>query len=432
MYKVSQFTVVEPLADYKTLIYNMLTQSYFVIDSEHSTNWYNVVDQEVLRRGKFIVDQELDEGEYLLSQFRRINSCKDTLDIVLTITTCCEMRCVYCYEEGIAAQVMNKKTLESTINWINQYVKRNAINKVHVLLFGGEPVYNIDHLKQIVRGIAEGVDIPVVFSLASNGYKLNQEIVQWLIKYGLAGVQIPLDGTREIHDFRRPLRKDGNALPNFDVIIHNILNLVDLPLEVCIKINIDKHNIDHTEALLELLAASELQNKVIIKFEAIALTPSSQTSQCHFCKTYAFESRSSEMAVAYHDCMRIAHEKGFVVSPTVGNITPCMYSAEHKYVVDCSGELYKCISAVGIPQFRIGSVTSFNENSEAYNIAVRRIDLAIRCLEQGCPYVPKCGGGCAYESYLKDKNISGIDCKKAYFREYYLQKFTLKYRRNRA
>lgn len=430
MYKVSQFTVTE-LIDYnKLLVYNMLTQSYFVIDAAYSANWAEVVDKDLLLSGKFLVDEKLDEKKYLLDRFNEINNSKRVLDIVLTITTQCEMRCVYCYEEGIVAQTMSGDVLDKVLRWIKQYIENQKMDSIHILLFGGEPLYDIESLKNVVNKLTRTIAVPVTFSLASNGFNMQKEYIKWLIERGLVSVQIPLDGPQQIHDLRRPLKYNDGVKKNFEIILDNIRDIVDLPIEICIKINIDKHNYEYIKELLEILLESDLREKFVLKFEAIALTPSSHEDQSHFCNVSAFESRSPEMSIAYHHCMELARDMGFVVSPTIGNITPCMYSAKHKYVVDCEGALYKCISAVGMPTFQVGMVESFEFSSATYQCAIERVEIAKKCLEMGCPYVPKCGGGCAYEAYLKDGDKSAIDCKKAYFKDYFKRKFILEYRRS--
>lgn len=429
MYKVSQFTVIELIDDHKMLVYNMLTQSYFVIDSDYLMSWTEEVDVDLLLKGKFLVDEKLDEKSYLLDRFKEINNSNQVLDIVLTITTQCEMKCKYCYEEGISMQEISADVLTDTLQWINQYIEKYNIMTLHVLLFGGEPLYNIEYLETVVNKITNSVIIPVTFSLASNGYNMQRKYVEWLIEKGLVSIQIPLDGPQQIHDLRRPLKNNNSTKKNFEVILDNIRDIVDLPIEICIKINIDKQNCEYVGELLDILSETGMREKIILKFESIALTLSSRENQNHFCNAFAFESRSPEMSIAYHDCMEMARKKGFIVSPTIGNITPCMYSAVHKYAIDCNGFLYKCISAVGIPAFQVGSVKTSELTSYAYRCAIKRMHIAEKCLVAGCPYVPKCGGGCAYEAYLKDGDKIDIDCKKAYFKDYFKRKFLLEYRR---
>lgn len=64
-YKKSIFTVEEKIEEDKILVYNMLTQSYFVYDNNLlDQNWNEIRDsnfREKMIQGKFLVATEIDE-----------------------------------------------------------------------------------------------------------------------------------------------------------------------------------------------------------------------------------------------------------------------------------------------------------------------------------------------------------------------------------
>ena len=82
MLKTSMFNVCEKVNENETLVYNVLTQSFFIYDNRKITNWEVEVDQKFLQKGKFLVPQNLSEVDYIKGIFRKINSNNQSLDIV--------------------------------------------------------------------------------------------------------------------------------------------------------------------------------------------------------------------------------------------------------------------------------------------------------------------------------------------------------------
>lgn len=425
MLKTSMFNVCEKVNENETLVYNILTQSFFIYDNRKITNWEVEVDQKFLQKGKFLVPQNLSEVDYIKGIFRKINSNNQSLDIVLSITTYCQMRCVYCYEEGMTYKFMSKDTLLHIVKWVNLYTSLKDIHSVNILLFGGEPMYDFKLLSEYVVFLKSHINAKLTFSLATNGLELTTERVKWLAKQGLNSIQITIDGLKEMHEIRRP-RVDNK--PNFERIISGIQSVKNVEnVEIILKVNIDKNNIKNITKLLSYFKENNFESFVVLKFEAVAITQASTNLNAgeHFCDIFAYSSRKAEMSEAYHYCMEHAKKMGFRISPSIGNITPCMYTAKNKYVFGVDGEIYKCISSLGIDRFKIADVKTFFSNQTLYEEACSRINLSDQCLSAKCPFVPKCGGGCAYEAYLKNNNINGIDCKKEFFLDYYKRKFLI-------
>ena len=425
-YKKSIFTVEEKIEEDKILVYNMLTQSYFVYDNNLlDQNWNEIRDsnfREKMIQGKFLVATEIDESADLLKKFKKINDYNEELNLVLVLTTGCNMRCVYCYEEELEISKLSNQTLNQMIKWINKQIQAYTIKKVNILLFGGEPLLNPCDTIRILKILKKDINAIVEFSMATNGINLEKNILREMFKLGLTGIQVPIDGPKKIHEMRRPLKNKKGE--NYTRIIHNLKEVSQLPISITIKINIDKQNITCIEELLDDLISYHLQKDIILKFEAIALTQKSVEDTGHYCNKFAYDSRAEEIAKAYDICMRVADDKGFCVSETVGNITPCMFTSKNEFVLNSDGNIYKCISAIGMEEFLVGNVET--GVTDKYVECLSRIDLADKCLEKKCPYVPKCGGGCAYEKVLKDGILMEVDCKYNYYKEYYKRKFIRK------
>ena len=73
--------------------------------------------------------------------------------------------------------------------------------------------------------------------------------------------------------------------------------------------------------------------------------------------------------------MRVADDKGFCVSETVGNITPCMFTSKNEFVLNSDGNIYKCISAIGMEEFLVGNVETGVTDKYEYTFAPYLISL---------------------------------------------------------
>ena len=76
---------------------------------------------------------------------------------IIFTTTKCNAHCTYCYEEGIMAMTMIRKTAEDVAEYIMSHSNRD--NEVRIRWFGGEPLMNTEAIRTIADRLnEEGVD----------------------------------------------------------------------------------------------------------------------------------------------------------------------------------------------------------------------------------------------------------------------------------
>jgi uncharacterized protein len=90
-----------------------------------------------------------------------------------------------------------------------------------------------------------------------------------------------------------------------------------------------------------------------------------------------------------------------------------MVMGSSQFTVDPEGRLYKCPALVGYPEFQVGTIW------EGEKRKLVREDLWKRCI--GCAYLPLCGEGCLYGSYLRYGDLERLNCQKEYV-EYLVEK----------
>lgn len=244
------------------LIYNYLVKSLIWIkNSEFETmmeDWDTSYDYvQFLMQNYFIVPEQFDEFE-IVNVLRSKNQpimTDNWLDhptgFTILTTTQCNARCFYCYENPVKdKKPMSKKTAKKIVKYIN---KVSPSKNIKLRWFGGEPLYNHEIMDLICeRLLALGYSING--SIISNGYLFDEEMSK-KAKYlwNISNVQITLDGTEEIYNkTKRYIYKDDEN--PFTTVINNIKNLLDLDIEVSVRMNCDKHNAEDLKDLVRYLS----------------------------------------------------------------------------------------------------------------------------------------------------------------------------------
>lgn len=146
--------------------------------------------------------------------------------ISLNVTQTCNMKCIYCYggdgeygEKG----VMNQKIAYNSVDFLfkNSGDKKN----VRITFFGGEPLLNFSLIKKVVNYAkvkATSNSKKISFNVITNGTMFTEEIIEYLNQNNI-GVQVSLDGNKEIQDKNRPMK---NNISSFDYIIPNLRKFI--------------------------------------------------------------------------------------------------------------------------------------------------------------------------------------------------------------
>ena len=110
------------------------------------------------------------------------------------------------------------------LDWF--YAQAVTSEYLNLHLFGGEPLMNIPLVEEIVKYTKElsaKYDKKIFINICTNGTIMNDELLQ-LIKENEIGLQISIDGPKEIHDMFRPTAENGSS---YDLIKNNLPKLFD-------------------------------------------------------------------------------------------------------------------------------------------------------------------------------------------------------------
>ncbi|MFH0816551.1 MAG: radical SAM protein [Methanobacteriota archaeon] len=159
--------------------------------------------------------------------------------LYLNITRECNLRCTYCYASA-GAQREKELTLEEIKKLLSEFHALGKGTRQNVIITGGEPLLRKDfwQIAEYARSLG------LVLVLSSNGLLIDRETARKLGKL-FGGVQISLDGDREMHD---KCRGKGS----FDGATRGIENLVEAGITPSISATVTKENFKKLDNLWDV------------------------------------------------------------------------------------------------------------------------------------------------------------------------------------
>jgi len=131
------------------------------------------------------------------------------IDLVLLLTSACNLACQYCYSDaGEASHIMNASTASRAVAFVADTAKQIGKKGISILFHGeGEPTANWPVLTETVDFAKEytaSLGLSVRFSIATNGIYGDDK--RGYLSQQLHNITLSLDGPRYINDAQRPRR----------------------------------------------------------------------------------------------------------------------------------------------------------------------------------------------------------------------------------
>lgn len=426
-YKYSQWNVDSPVKG-KIGVLNTLTSAGIIIEKE---------DFERMRRGRiecldkplleklidnwFIVPiwKEKDEDATFWRLYHNIKyrSIYRHFKLVVMPTYKCNFACKYCFEdvhklEQLREDVVNPKLL---IDWIERFWKTYKFKSLGIVFYGGEPLLFKELLKNYIDSLKKWADenrITFSFSIVTDGSLWDEEFVRYMVKNGLREVQITIDGLKEVHDARRPF---ATGKGSFEVVYNNMLSMIKLPIQVMIRSNIDRHNSSELKPLINLLKQKDILSRKNVLFIPGLVDPSPSKSK--WTKKFVPQSLNARMKIlkeVWRDLEEVIEDPMSLLQAHKFQFGLCDAKLADSFIIGPDGSLYNCYSFVGYDEGKIGDIRNgLNSNYAEFLFAG---DKKVKnCLEEKCPFVPLCTGGCFYQAYIKHGTPLERACPKDFY-----------------
>lgn len=165
--------------------------------------------------------------------------------IVFLSSTACNLRCSYCY----AGQGSYNSISQSSFFKYEDYLKvyHQIVSEyggvANIGFFGGEPLLNFKAIESFVEYLYEHTEqsLRPTLGINSNGTIMNDEIAEFIIKYGIA-FGTSLDGPKQHNDL---CRFGDNIESVYDTVIENINRLGNQGVTVAIQFTFNRTHLEN-------------------------------------------------------------------------------------------------------------------------------------------------------------------------------------------
>ncbi|MBW4641606.1 MAG: SPASM domain-containing protein [Goleter apudmare HA4340-LM2] len=380
-----------------------------------------------LKRRGYLTEMTVEEEEiFFVKMATKVHQIESLLMPVYIImpTYSCNLRCSYCFQDHMRTnpafkhllQIMQPEIADRIFAAMPQIeaghgVPANADVSRGITFFGGEPLLAENHsiIKYIInRASSLG---QAHFDAISNGTELHA-YKDLLGSEKISAVQITLDGPTIEHDKRR-IYADGSG--SFDKIADNITMALDLGVQVSVRMNIDRNNIQQLPDLAdEIIARGWHRYEKFATYTAPIHASNEKTDVKTTFNSWHLQKALKDMRQEYPS-MEVILPPDDALPDTIRQIFAqykdplqkkkslppfkASFCQAHRkmYVFDPFGDIYACWEKTGDQKIRIGQITENNQVilNEELNQTWRNRSVVTNPTCRKCPYALYCGGGCA-------------------------------------
>ena len=269
-----------------------------------------------------------------------------------------------------------------------------ANRELSVVFFGGEPLLNFRAIRAAVahaRAQEETGGRTIALSLVTNGTLLGDGVIDFLCRHRV-GVQVSIDGPKEIQDRNRPLR-DGTG--SFDRLLPGVARLLARrPGRVPARVTVSRGSVRLRETIEYLLGlgfgsvhvepagggsgaatvtADDVDEMCRQNRELAALL----VEKAHAGERFPYQNLARPVRAT-----RVVDERRFYYCG----------AARSYLTVAADGTLYPCHRFVGLAEFAMGDVDHGLDRTWQRRIVALDVDARPEC--RGCWARYFCGGGC--------------------------------------
>ena len=325
------------------------------------------------------------------------------MQIIVKLTTNCNLNCIYCSEGDKKAVTLKKEMLFKAIDELPLLLDKINDKNITLLWHGGEPLsVGKEYLTEVMQYATEKLkNYHIKFLIQTNGTLIDDEWISIFCKFKV-GIGISLDGYKELHDNNR-LTKNGEA--TFDLIVKNMQKLKNAGVNYGTLMVLNTSSQINMEALTKCIEEYDLHPKI---HSVIACGRASEVDS-----VAVYENYVELMKELYRYCME--SDRNIIIEP-LNELMDTILGVDS--VHECSfngscGVSFICIYADGSAgfcgraehekdDFTYGSLEDKNllelyESANAQRIRSRQQYLKEHdCY--GCNYWHLCHGGCAFEA----------------------------------
>lgn len=338
-----------------------------------------------INRG-FCVPDEINEHQHFFNHYLHFsNSEPEELSFTIAITTGCNYKCFYCFEEGSKVYRMTSESIQDICSFIEKKAAScTTCRTITLKWFGGEPLLDVHALQAIgseIKSYCSKNQITFRTRIITNGSLLTDKTIDILCELNLISIQISLDGTCE--EYCRCKKTTEKSYENVIRIIRTYCDRIHFNL----RLNTYPGNFESIMQLTDFLYSDEK----IRKYISLYLAPIEGDSFETFSPD-AFADVNLTFLQHLYDIGWYSQLKH--VMPSL-RTSACYNLQSGNYTIDPLGNIFSCESHLGNPSSAIGHVKD-DENIVTEKKQTLRCQyhhsINSQCLN--CTYFPLCFSGC--------------------------------------
>jgi uncharacterized protein len=395
--KFSQFNNAVNYKD-KAVLFNAFSNNFIVVEpvlrdlveaakaesNAEGLAAYHPQLYELLRTRGFIVEETLDEIQQIKDLSAKVDGAEHLYHLVINPTMNCNFKCWYCYESHVKDSKMTQPMIENIRKHIDNVIgTQKNLQHFHIDWFGGEPLLFfdkvIDPLLEYATEACREKGIHFSSNFTTNGFLINEKMIERFKKYSITGFQITLDGNREMHNTVRFVNAKRGS---YDEIVNNVIALCSAGFQVIQRINYTKDTLNGLEEIVEDFRRLPQEYR-----KNLVITPH---------KVWQVQDETLNDRVT--EIIQYFRSEGFnaAFGGAPDNVRGSCYADRKGHAtINYNGEVFKCTARNFSHDSREGQL---NEDgsitwNERYN---ERMNIKFKnkpCLK--CPIMPMCNGGCS-------------------------------------
>jgi uncharacterized protein len=317
--------------------------------------------------------------------------------MLMNISHVCDMECRYCFagggNYGDAGGLMCEDIAQRAIDML---AASECSGPKRIAFFGGEPLANPRTLRFILEYGRDviGDRTKLGFMISTNGTNLNDETIK-LLSDNDVSIQISIDGTSELQNHLRPLRRNGDS---FGIVNANLKKALKGAPSLHGRATVTNICPDAMDLAAQLFS---------LGLRSISLQP------VHGCEALELSDQQMEQL---GDGYRLLARRGMDrqvswIKSYIERIARRARTEEfcgaglRGVTVAPDGSFYVCHRLIPLEEFRIGDVWSGVDVARIAAIfdGKQGVDGSLVC--RTCLFRHMCGGGCMAENYLETGDI---------------------------
>ncbi|MEL7408730.1 MAG: radical SAM protein, partial [Cyanobacteria bacterium J06558_2] len=351
------------------------------------------------------------------------------------LTYNCNLRCSYCYQDHLRNNPAYKhllKTMEPEMVdrifaaipqlEVSQELRKDLGLPRNIVFSGGEPLLaeNYATVEYIInKALSLG---KANFSAITNGTEL-AAYQNLLGKDKISKLQITLDGTKNEHDQRR-IYPDGSG--SFDKIADNISLALSLGVQLELRVNIDRNNINQLPELAKEIIDRGWNDYQSFSAVAVPITNDKLNDLDSVKTTFSYWELGHAL-----ETMRQADPNMYVINQLddelvakvkqifkqgddpLANLNANFCRTNNKmYAIDPLGDIYACEKKAGDAKIRIGYIAEDSKVmlNQELNQAWSNPTAINNSTCRQCRYAFYCGGNCAALGISNQEQIDANYC----------------------